>query len=446
LGEAEVVTNGGSINVTLTAAGINGLVIADAVRIVPVSERVLYREGEFAVVDNGDPGFGGDTNGVSTWGQTVGVTSFDGEYAYLKGDNSGDKATWTLTVVPGTYQVGLSWQWASYNRATDASFTINGGAPITVNQTLAPSANQLGAGAGVMYANGTAFQVLTNTVVVPAGGSTLEVSVADNANSYVVLDAVMARLVSLPSPLEAEGGPAPQSAAAESVTNEQLSPLLAEAITRWSASGLDDFQIESLESAEVKIADLPDAALGVASEAGQTIWIDVDAAGYGWFVDGTPALDEEFPLALSAGGELEAVDGGAAEGMDLLTVLSHELGHLLGLEDLDPHAHDHDLMAATLATGIRRLPVVESGELATGPEAASERQLSDDPGSHTGGPGLAATAAVEVSEHQARDALFAQLGAAVSFRSQRFADEEVEDSREDLDSREELGWLLLGVG
>ena len=71
LGEAEVGTSGDPIVVTLTANGVNGLVIADAVRIVPVSELVLHRPGEFAVVDNGDPGFGGDSNGIYPGGRLV---------------------------------------------------------------------------------------------------------------------------------------------------------------------------------------------------------------------------------------------------------------------------------------------------------------------------------------------------------------------------------------
>jgi hypothetical protein len=66
LGQAAVTTAGGSITVSLSA-GTNGIVIADAVRIVPVSERVLHRPGELAVIDNGDPGVGGDSNGISTW-------------------------------------------------------------------------------------------------------------------------------------------------------------------------------------------------------------------------------------------------------------------------------------------------------------------------------------------------------------------------------------------
>jgi RHS repeat-associated protein len=199
LGQAAVATSGGSITVSLSA-GTNGIVIADAVRIVPVSNRVLYRPGEFAVVDNGDPGFGGDSNGVSTW-ETVGRTSFDGEYAYLNGDNNGNIATWSFTVVPGTYRVGLTWQWAPYNRATNATYTINGGAPITLNQMMPPSDDQLGQ--GVVDVNGTDFQVLTESVEVLSGSDSIQVGVTDTADSYVTLDAVMVQVLSVtaaPSP------------------------------------------------------------------------------------------------------------------------------------------------------------------------------------------------------------------------------------------------------
>ena len=63
-------------------------------------------------------------------------------------------------------------------------------------------------------------------------------------------------------------------------------------------------------------------------------------AGQGWFVDTTPATAEEFMVA--ADGQI-----------DLLTVLLHELGHLLGFH----HAADSDaLMAELLEAGSRRLP------------------------------------------------------------------------------------------
>ena len=51
-------------------------------------------------------------------------------------------------------------------------------------------------------------------------------------------------------------------------------------------------------------------------------------------------------------GELLASPGSAAANdVDLLTVLEHELGHVLGLPD---NAQDGDLMDITLGLGIRR--------------------------------------------------------------------------------------------
>jgi hypothetical protein len=43
--------------------------------------------------------------------------------------------------------------------------------------------------------------------------------------------------------------------------------------------------------------------------------------------------------------------------MDLLTVVAHELGHVLGLDDLYGAEHADDLMSAMLPPGVRRLPL-----------------------------------------------------------------------------------------
>src|SRR5262249_41746688 len=75
------------------------------------------------------------------------------------------------------------------------------------------------------------------------------------------------------------------------------------------------------------------------------IWIDQTAAGYGWFIDPTPAADSASP----------AVPGSPAYGkIDLLTVVEHELGHELGFDDT---AGD-GLMSIFLGTGVRRTPAV----------------------------------------------------------------------------------------
>jgi hypothetical protein len=96
---------------------------------------------------------------------------------------------------------------------------------------------------------------------------------------------------------------------------------------------------------ELVIADLPGDLLGLASSSTHAIWLDTDAAGYGWFVDATPWDDDEFD-------DEPAV--AVANRMDALSVIFHELGHLQGLADVDALLHPDDPMADVLAAGVRR--------------------------------------------------------------------------------------------
>jgi hypothetical protein len=57
-------------------------------------------------------------------------------------------------------------------------------------------------------------------------------------------------------------------------------------------------------------------------------------------------------LAVSAG--LRAVDPQALDRIDLLTVVEHELGHIVGLGDVT--GNGPDLMDETLGVGVRRDP------------------------------------------------------------------------------------------
>ncbi len=86
---------------------------------------------------------------------------------------------------------------------------------------------------------------------------------------------------------------------------------------------------------QVEVGNLPQDKLGVT--IGNQILIDSSAAGRGWFVDPTPSASP------------------TSGRMDLLTVVEHELGHVLGLDDLNGNGHAGGLMDELLDTGVRRL-------------------------------------------------------------------------------------------
>jgi hypothetical protein len=152
----------------------------------------------------------------------------------------------------------------------------------------------------------------------------------------------------IPGALQAEGSPLASPMSALAVTEEALPSLADAAITRFAAAAGLDEGIDSRLSITFQIADLPGTLLG--QSMGQTILIDRNAAGFGWFVDLTPWDDGDF-TGSTRGGDLLAAPASAADGrMDLLTVVMHELGHLLNYDHSDT-----GLMQPTLVPGIRRL-------------------------------------------------------------------------------------------
>ncbi len=142
------------------------------------------------------------------------------------------------------------------------------------------------------------------------------------------------------------------------LTNAALAPIVREAIARWSATGLTAAQVAMLKAVTFQVTDL-DAQhqLGLASEAEGRIQLDDNANGHGWFVDRTPRDNREF----TGRNLLTALPTGPASGrMDLLTVVMHEMGHILGR---DHTANPQSLMAKELSAGQRYLPVRETPTL-----------------------------------------------------------------------------------
>jgi hypothetical protein len=171
-------------------------------------------------------------------------------------------------------------------------------------------------------------------------------------------------------------------AGTESLHASQVQPFLAEAERRWQLAGADT---TTLQGIAIRIAELGGRTLGLADEVHHTIWLDDNAAGWGWFVDKTPWNDSEFTLPGNQGEQHR---------MDLLTVLDHELGHMLGYE----HSQT-GVMRDTLPAGTRRTPATSGTNrtaahplplVSTRPTAWSDTFATDllfallDPESHGG--------------------------------------------------------------
>jgi len=272
-------------------------------------------------IDNGAPGYAESGSGWK--GATTG---WEGDSRTHGKGNGSNKATWTFTGLPnGTYQVATQFPAAGKN-ATNAPFRVNGSLA-TVDQKTWPNDFILASSPGQWENLGT-FAVTNGT---------LTVVLSDAANNTVVADVVRIWLVAPPAPLMAAGGEAAMPVAGPALAARDAQLLLKEALRRWKLAGAD---VRSLGAIDIQIANLPGATLATAS--GRTITLDVNAAGHGWFIDRTPRSDSEFTRKGNQGEQNR---------IDLLTVLIHEIGHLLG------HKHDADgVMDAELGVGMRELP------------------------------------------------------------------------------------------
>jgi hypothetical protein len=276
-------------------------------------------------MDDGDPGY---TEAGSGWKNlNIGWDSEARTHSKGTGTNT---ATWTFTGLPnGTYQVITRFP-ASNKNASNAPFRVNG-TLVPVNETIAP--NDI----APEYLEG----VWENLGTFAVTNGTLTVVLSDAANGTVVADVVRTWFVAPPAPLMAASAPT-GTPAAGTLSPGAVKPLMAEALRRWHLVGADT---AALGKVDVRIGDLSGNTLGLAQ--GHTISLDTNAAGWGWFVDRTSRSDAEFTTAGNQGEQGR---------MDLLSVLMHEVGHLLG------HGHDADgLMGETLATGIRENPAPTIG-------------------------------------------------------------------------------------
>ncbi|HWE97544.1 MAG TPA: RHS repeat-associated core domain-containing protein [Tepidisphaeraceae bacterium] len=168
-----VAVSSGTLKVVL-ANDADGYVIADAVRVLATTSPASFSDDlEVGYTETG------------TWSGAGGGSDGDGEYRYAAGTNSSSvtaTATWqSSSVAAGTYDVQVTW--AAYsNRADNANYLIYDGTTlikeIRINQQLAPSGPSYG---GVTYQD-------LGPVSVSSG--TLKIVLQNNADNYVIADAV----------------------------------------------------------------------------------------------------------------------------------------------------------------------------------------------------------------------------------------------------------------
>jgi hypothetical protein len=151
------------------------------------------------------------------------------------------------------------------------------------------------------------------------------------------------------SPQYLAGPPRTTGPAPANLNGAQLRPIVAEAEAELKSAG---YNAAAFNGVTFQITNLAAPLLGLTS--GNTIWIDATAEGYGWYTGG-PSLAAF--RTHDAAHEYQAGPSSAAYGhVDLLSVVMHELGHVLGFPSIDPASAGHDWMTATLGTGTRRLP------------------------------------------------------------------------------------------
>jgi hypothetical protein len=279
---------------------------------------------------NGVPVFSLDTNGDGVFDAGDTVTSFglNGD-RFVVGDWNGDGRS-KIGIVRPTSSGVLVWVLDTNGDGVfdvgDAVlfFGLNGDTPV-VGDWNGTGTSKIGVVRG--RADGSAVWTLDTNGdgVFDAGDSILNFGLATD-RFLVGRWQQPSQLVAADGALDAEAPPLALDANFVAVANQ--------AIAAWQQAGLDPQHVALLQNIHYAVAPLGNAALG--ESLGNNITLDPTAAGHGWSETPSPQPGK----------------------MDLFTVLSHEMGHTLGLGE-GTTDQQSDVMFESLLPGVRKAPTPE---------------------------------------------------------------------------------------
>ncbi|MBR0869709.1 cadherin repeat domain-containing protein [Bradyrhizobium tropiciagri] len=333
------VANSGSVQ----GSDIGFVTLGGAPSSVTITNNNLFQYGNGAaiLVQTGDHTDGGNSLLTAiVQGNTVSNPGSFGTNGFLltAGTVAGDAATVALTLGgPG----------ALANNFAGSGF--GGGTDIRLRDRFDVKVG-LHAGGGANYAGGpTDAAAITSFVQANNNGSPTVSVVTGNAGTSGFFGSPL---------LAADGGVAALTpTAGETHLNQtQLDTIVTAAIAQWAQAGATSAQLAAMHATTFSVSDIGGAVVG--DQTAGHITIDDDAAGHGWFVDPTPADNSEFTHAVNGSSTdfLTDPSNAAAGHLDLLTTVSHELGHVIGLPDTTSASDVNGLMHISLVDGERRLP------------------------------------------------------------------------------------------
>lgn len=227
--------------------------------------------------------------------------------------------------------------------------------PVNLEISLRGSANltfvEFTARADISVSSSGSFSGSARIAAIPFIGP--EFSLSATVSNAGVSFSIIGIPITIPIPgflhVESDATKSKAELVGELLMETALPGIVDEAKRRLEATGLQQDEVDLLNSTSFKISPLSDETGALGYAAGQTVTLDDNAAGYGWFIDPTPTDNSEFDLF--SGDRYR--DQNAQQSIDLLSVVMHELTHVLEFAFPDRDFHFGEVGNETLAVGHR---------------------------------------------------------------------------------------------